>query len=110
MRLPITVQIMTQIYLVLEKSPTDYQSIMLWAACCTVFFGFLRVGEMMVLSQEAYDSSVYLSLDDVVLDSRSNPTVIWLTIKQYPFRMGVNLCLGRTASVVPQLRLYYHTW
>ena len=43
-RLPITVHIMTQIYSVLKTSPTDYQSIMLWAACCTAFFGFLRVG------------------------------------------------------------------
>ena len=102
-RLPITVHIMTQIYSVLKKSPTDYQSIMLWAACCTAFFGFLRVGEMTVPSQKAYDNSVHLSLDDVALDSRSNPTIIWLTIKQSktdPFRMGVNLCLGITASVV----------
>jgi len=37
--LPITVHIMTKIYSVLEKSPTDYQSIMLWAACCAAFFG-----------------------------------------------------------------------
>jgi len=102
-RLPIAVHIMTQIYSVLEKSPTDYQSIMLWAACCTAFFGFLRVGKMTLPSQQAYDSSVHLSLNDVALDNRSNPTIIWLMIKQSetdPFRMGVNLCLGRTASVV----------
>ena len=102
-RLPITTQIMTQIYSVLEKSPTAYQSIMLWAACRTAFFGFLRVGEMTVPSQEAFDSSVHLSIEDVAVDSKSNPTTVWLTIKQSktdPFRMGINLCLGHTESVV----------
>jgi len=106
--LPITVHIMTQIYSVLEKSPTDYQSIMPWAACCTTFFGILRVREMTVPSKEAYDSSVHLSLDDVALDSRSNPTIIWLMIKQSktdPFRMDVNLCLGHTASVVGPVKV-----
>jgi len=44
-----------------------------------------------------------ISLDDVALDSKSNPTIIWLMIEQSktdPFRMGVNLCLGHTTSVV----------
>ena len=89
--------------LCLSKSPTAYQSIMLWATCCTPFFGFLRVGEMTVPSQEAYDSSVHLSIEDVAVDSKSNPTTIWLTIKHSktdPFCMRVNLCLGRTKSVV----------
>ena len=102
-RLPITAQIMTQIYSVLTRSPTAYQSIMLWAACCTAFFGFLRVGEMTVPSREAYDSSVHLSIEDVTVDSKFNPTTVWLTIKQSktdPFRMGIKLCLGRTESVV----------
>ena len=58
---------------------------------------------MTVPSQETFDNSVHLSLDDVTLDSRSNPTIIWLTIKQSktdPFRRGVKLCLGRTDSIV----------
>ena len=54
-------------------------------------------------SREAYDSSVHLSIEDVTVDSRFNPTTIWFTIKQSKtdsFRMGFNLCLGRTESVV----------
>ena len=76
---------------------------MLWAACCTAFFGFLRVGEMTVSSQDAYNNSVHLSLGDIALDSRTSQTIIWLTIKQSktdPFRKGVKLCLGLTDSVV----------
>ena len=65
---------------------------MLWAACCTAFFGFLRVGEITAPNLDEYDSSVHLSLKDVALDSRTAPTIIWLTIKQSktdPFRKGV---------------------
>jgi len=102
-RLPITTEIMHQIYGVLSRSPNEYQSIMLWAACCTAFFGFLRVGEMTVPNQESFDDSAHLSLRDISVDSRSNPTTIWLTIKQSktdPFRAGVKLCLTRTESIV----------
>jgi len=76
---------------------------MLWAACCTAFFGFLRVGEMTVPNVEEYDNTVHLSVGDVALDSRSNPTIVWLLIKQSktdPFRMGAKLCLGRTESAI----------
>jgi len=94
---------MHQIYSVLAKSPSEFQGIMLWAACCTAFIGFLQVGEMTVPSRDAYDSSVHLSLDDVALDSRTALTIIWLTIKQSktdPFWKGAKLCLGQTESVV----------
>ena len=88
-RLPITAEFMHKI-----KPPTEYQNIMLWAACCTAFFGFLRVGEMTIPNQNAYDSSVHLSLQDVALDSRATPAIVWLTIKQSktdPFRKGVKV-------------------
>ena len=58
---------------------------------------------MTIPNLDAYDPSVHLSLEDVALDSRTAPTIIWLTIKQSktdPFRKGVRLCLGRTGSVV----------
>ena len=81
-RLPITVEIMYQIYTVLSKPPSEFREVMLWAACCTAFFGFLRVGKMSAPNLDEYDSSVYLSLKDVALDSRTAPTIIQLTIKQ----------------------------
>lgn len=102
-RLPITAEIMYRIYRVLARLPAEYQNIMLWAAFCTAFFGFLRVGEMTIPSQSAYDSSVHLSLQNVELDSRVMPNIVWLTIMQSktdPFRKGVKLCLGQTNSVV----------
>ena len=102
-RLPITAEIMARLYLVLSRSPSDYLTMLLWAACNMAFFGFLRVGEMTVPSQTAFDDSVHLSLEDISVDNRSNPSTIWLTIKQSktdPFRIGVKLCLARTHSVV----------
>jgi len=98
-RLPITTEIMHQIYGALSRSPNEYQPIMLWTACCTAFFRFLRVGEMTVPNQESFDDSVHLSWRDIAADSRSNPTTIWLTIKQSktdPFRAG----LTHTESIV----------
>ena len=80
--LPVTVEVMDSIYAVLSKNPNQYQEIMLWAACCIAFFGFLNVGEMTVPTKMAYDPSIHRSLEDVALDRRSTATMIWLTIKQ----------------------------
>jgi len=69
----------------------------------TAFFGFFRIGEMMVPNQESFDDALHLSLRDISVDSRSNPTTIWLTIKQSktdPFHSGVKLCLTHAESRV----------
>jgi len=63
--LPISVEIMSEMYSSLSKFPTDYLSIMVWAASCTAFFGFLRVGEMAVPSMESFHQTVHLTLEDV---------------------------------------------
>ena len=81
-RLPITVEIMGSIKTVLALHPTDYDNTLLWAACCLAFFSFLRCGEFTVPSQEAYDPDTHLSLADIALDDKNNPTVIQVTIKQ----------------------------
>ena len=94
---------MHHIYAVLDRTLEEYQNVMLWAACCTAFFGFLRVGEMTVQNQNNYNRTIHLSLQDVALDSRVTPTIIWLTIKQSktdPFRKGVRLCLGWTDTII----------
>lgn len=100
---PVTLNIMCNIYSVLSKNPNQYQEIMLWAACCTAFFDFLRIGEMTVPTQTAFNGSIHLSLRDVALDSRLTPTIVWLTIKQSktdPFRKGARLCLSLTDLIV----------
>ena len=97
--LPVTTEIMRSIKAVLESNAAHYDNVLLWAACCLAFFGFLRCGEFMVPSQAEYDPDTHLSSADVALDDKVNPSVIQVTIKQSktdPFRLGVDLYLGRT--------------
>ena len=98
-RLPITPSIMQQLRLVWERDPGNCDHIMLWAACCTCFFGFLRSGEITVPSAGEYDPGAHLSYGDVMLDSRESPTMAQVNIKASktdPFRKGVSIYIGRT--------------
>ena len=98
-RLLITVDIMADIWAVLSHSPKDYHCIMMWAACCLGFFGFLRCGEFTVPNQSEFDGNIHLSVTDIAVDSKTSPSVIQVSIKQSktdPFRKGVQLFLGRT--------------
>ena len=97
-RLPISPSILRTIRPLLNgDTPAD--GIMLWAACCLGFFGFLRAGEFTIPSDSAYDPSSHLSMSDVSVNNPSTPTVIQITIKQSktdPFRKGVSIFLGKT--------------
>ena len=80
-----------------EKHNVDH--IMLWAACCTCFFGFLQSDEVTVPSLREYDSEWHLSEGDVTLDDPAAPSVVRVHIKSSktdPFRKGVFVFLGRT--------------
>jgi len=102
-RLPIISSIMCKIRSVLAKSPHDYNNIMLWAACCLAFFGFLCCSEFTILSQDTFDDAVHLSFEDISVDDWENPKVIATRIKQSktdPFRKGVTLMLGKTDDMV----------
>ena len=50
-RLPITLDIMTKIMEKVNHNPHDRDNIMMWAACCSALFGFLRCNKFTVLSQ-----------------------------------------------------------
>ena len=98
-RLPITPDILRKVRLVLEKDKMKYDHVMLWAAYCTAFFGFLRSGEVTVPSRAAYDPGEHLSYGDITFNSQTQPTVAQVNIKASktdPFRAGVMIYLGRT--------------
>ena len=100
-RLPITLQIMENIKTFMAKQPSSYYNIMIWATCCLAFFGFLRVGEFTVPADDQYDESCHLFLSSISVDSRVNPQLLKLIIKQSktdPFRKGVSVFLGATGE------------
>ena len=102
-RLPITIQIMRSIKAVLARDPKDYQTIMMWAACCVAFFGCLCCSEFTVPNQTSYDHTIHLSYSDVVVDSKMSPSMVFLHIKQSKTdttREGAQVVLGLTSKEV----------
>ena len=100
-RLPVTPSILRKVKEVLDGSP-GFESTMLWAACCTGFFGFLRCGEFMPDSTK-FDSSTHLSVSDVSVDSHQNPTMVAIRIKRSKmdqFSEGTTIYLGKTSGEI----------
>ena len=107
-RLPITPDILYKLKGSWEKDRQNSDMIMLWAASCTCFFGFLcsgegflRSGEVTVPSMSEYDPEGHLSEGDVSLDNLTEPSVVRIHIKASkmdPFRKGVFVYLGKTGN------------
>ena len=67
------------------------------------FFGFLRVGEFTIPSDDGDDEECQLSLADVSVDNHNNPQLLRVKIKQSkidPFRKGVDIYLGATGTTL----------
>ena len=87
----------------LQQNPQDYDNLMMWAACCIAFYGFLRCSEFTMPSQQEYDPQVHLQYEDAAVDCRNNPRMLMVGIKQSKmdlFRQGVTLCLGKTDCAI----------
>ena len=101
---PITIEIMKGIKEVLLQNPHDYNNIMMWAACCLAFFGFLHSSEFTTLTSTEFNLDSHLSAKDVAMDNKLTQRLIRVRIKQKmdPFRQGVTLFLGKTGlSICP---------
>ena len=59
-----------------EGLAVNLDVVMLRAACCLAFFGLLRIGEITVPSNMAYDPGAHLSYGDIAVDDPSSPAVI----------------------------------
>ena len=93
-RLPITPDILRALHRHWSPRASQFDIVMLWEACCTGFFGFLRAGEFTVDSIECFDPRSHLAFTDMSVDSREAPRVISVRIKQSktdPFRRGAAL-------------------
>ena len=93
-RLPISPSLLRKI----KNCSNDQDFLMLWAACCLAFFGFLRVGEMVAPSDTEFDPGANLSVGDLAVDHKTSPSIIRVTLnilRQIPF---VDLFLGKSGT------------
>lgn len=97
-RLPITSHIMRQLKVALAHS-SHPEKVMLWAVACTAFFGFFRLGELLMESTEVFNCCRHLEWGDIAVDSVSAPTMVRVHLKQSKtdqFGAGADIVLGKT--------------
>ena len=78
--LPITAAVMDRIRAYLVQSDHPHKDVV-WAICCTVFFGFFRLGELLSESRAQITPAVSLVWGDVAVDSRERPTMVRVHLK-----------------------------
>lgn len=94
---------MTKMKAVLAANPNSYLHVLLWAACCMGFFGFLRCGEFLLPDQESFAPSKHLSLADIWLDKSAPQWCVHVRIKHSKtdqFSKGATVILGSTGQEV----------
>ena len=92
-RQPVTADLTQIIQRSLDTHSSEH--IMLWAACCLGFFGFLRAGEFTVNC--AFDPSIHFTVQDLQVDAEVNPSSLRVHTKSSktdPFRQGCFIYLG----------------
>ena len=100
-RLPITPLILQSMFEVLSHHAHSYNNILLWAASCLGFFGFLRSGEFTVSSLEEFDHRRHLTPMDVSVDDHNNPHLMGVRLKYSKTDQlgeGLTIYMGRTGS------------
>ena len=100
-RLPITPEILRQLRALWSREASEQDVLMLWAACCTAFFGFFRMGELTSLTADGQNPGHCVSVTDVAIDDVRNPSLIRIRLrssKTDQFGRGVDIYLGRTGA------------
>ena len=101
-RLPVTPDLLNQIHTLWSNDTLSYDRVMLWAAFCLGFFGFMRSGEFTNPSSQQLDHCTLLA-SDIAVDSRQNPQVLTILLRRSKtdqFGQGTQLYLGRTNSTL----------
>ena len=97
-RLPVTAVLLRRMKQELERSEHTEMRV-LWAVCCTAFFGFFRLGELLRSSPSEFNPRLHLSWGDMAVDSPLAPTMVRFHLRQSKtdqFGRGVDIILGRT--------------
>ena len=110
-KMPITPSVLCSIKAELDFG--KYDDILLWAVCCTAFFGFFRASEY-TTSKESLARGTFLSLQDVSIDRHDNPSCIFLKLrfsKTDQFGKGCTVVLARCDSFIcPVAALVKYIW
>ena len=74
---------------------------LIWAVYCVAFFGFFRLGELLLESNAAFSQATHLAWGDVAVDNPANPQMLHFHLKRSKtdqLGVGVDVILGRTQS------------
>ena len=97
---PITALVLHTLKLQLNFSKFD--DVMLWAAFCTAFFGFLRAAEF-TCSNDTFSPEINLAVSSVSIDKHPIPDAVFLRIKRSKtdqFARGCSVVLARSDSPI----------
>ena len=99
-RLPITANIMEQIYQTLTASAHP-DKVVLWAISASAFFGFFRLGELLPESPTSFNQATNLAWGDVAVYNHSTPRMVQFHVKVSKcdqFGAGSDVVIGRTGN------------
>jgi len=102
-RLPITPAILQRLKRYWSPKCSDPDTIMLWAAAVTCFFGFFRAGEICIPTLSSFDKERHLAWGDVSLNNRSDPTCMKVHLKYSKtdqLGQGVDIFIGKTGCAL----------
>lgn len=100
-RLPITGDVLAGLYSSLSRRPHSFERTLLWAVCSMAFFGFFRLGELLVPSIRGHVPASHLSWADVCVDNISTPSLLRVRLRVSKCDQagrGVDVFLGRVDS------------
>ena len=80
-RLPITATLLRRIKGELLRTANPERHV-LWAGCCTAFFGFFRLGELLQSSQAQFNPRLHLSWGDMAVNNARDPKMLKFHLRQ----------------------------
>ena len=80
-RLPVTPALLRRIRDHLDAT-SHPERLVLWAVACTAFFGFFRLGELLLDAQTVFNPAIHIAWGDIAVDNSAQPSMIRVRLKQ----------------------------
>lgn len=105
-----TPAILRRIRASLKNRAEELGIVILWATCCTAFFGFFRAGKITDPSLGSYNPSQHLSFRDIATDPLQAPKMICVHLKlsrqTRSVGWGANISRPSGQQLVPYILAY----